>query len=226
MNSHKLRTLAALAAVVILGVMLAACARAASTAVIPTSNVPTLPASDATNDANMNAISTELAIQATQTAFALGVGGGGEGTLLPVNPIPGAETPTPTIPPVIIEQPTPTPVPPVAVSCSNPYTVKQGDWIYKIARECHVEPSAVLAANPGIAPNYIKPGQQIVMPAAGATAVPPATPQACTGSHTVVRGETLFRIAYNCGLTSEEMARLNNIPYPYVIQPGQVLRFP
>jgi LysM repeat protein len=41
-----------------------------------------------------------------------------------------------------------------------------------------------------------------------------------------VAGENLFRIAYNCGLTTEELAKANGIPYPYVIQPGQELKFP
>jgi LysM repeat protein len=64
------------------------------------------------------------------------------------------------------------------------------------------------------------------MPAAGATAVPPATPQACTGTHTVAQGENLFRIAYNCGFTTEELALFNGIAFPYVIHPGDVIRLP
>jgi LysM repeat protein len=136
---------------------------------------------------------------------------------------------------------TPTPVPPTPVppagattpapagaACTNPYTVKQGDWIYKIARDCKVEPSAIIAVNPGINPNFIKPGQQLNMPTPGATPVPPATSQAqaCSGTYTVKSGNNLFRIAYNCGLTTEQMAAANGIKFPYTIYPGQVLKYP
>jgi LysM repeat protein len=164
------------------------------------------------------------AIRMTQTAQAVaGVGGGGEVTGTPAA---GAVTPavpaaTTAAPPAVAPA---TPVP--LGSCPNPYTVKSGDWIYKIARECRVDPSAIIAANPGINPSVLTPGQKLNMPAAGAAPVPGATQQTCTGSHTVVRGENLFRIAYNCGLTTEQLAAANGIPYPYTIYPGQVLKFP
>jgi LysM repeat protein len=48
----------------------------------------------------------------------------------------------------------------------------------------------------------------------------------CVGPHTVLAGENLFRIALNCGLTTEQMAAVNGIADPYVIYPGQVLVYP
>jgi LysM repeat protein len=115
-----------------------------------------------------------------------------------------------------------TPVP-AAVACPNPYVVKQGDWIYKIARECKVEPAAILAVNPGVNANFITPGQKLNMPS-GSAAQPSA--QACTGNYTVVKSDTLFNIAYRCGLTTEQLAAANGIRYPFVIHPGDVLKFP
>jgi LysM repeat protein len=179
----------------------------------------------------MNAVGTAIAAQTTEQAG---------GQVAGVATQPAAETsvvaeasPTPAAP-AITETPaapvtTATPVPPaVGVGCPNPYTVKEGDWIYKIARDCNVEPSAIVALNPGINPNRIVPGQQLNMPAAGATAVPPATPlaQACTGTYTVKSGDNLFRIAYNCGLTTEKLAAFNAIPFPYTIYVGDVIKFP
>jgi LysM repeat protein len=204
---------------------LAACTRSASSGVVPT---PTTPPQGVAGGGEpqatdaMNALGTALALQITQTAQAAGVGG----------TAPGGETPTPTALTGGLATPTAappagaTPVPATGGSCSNPYTVKQGDWIFKIARDCRVEPSAIIAANPGISPDRISPGQKLNMPAAGATAVPPATPQSCTGTHTVVQGENLFRIAYNCGLTTEQLAGVNGVKFPYIIHPGDVLRFP
>jgi LysM repeat protein len=103
--------------------------------------------------------------------------------------------------------------------------VQSGDWIYKIARNCNVAVSALIAANPGINPNNISAGQQLNMPGAGATPMPGVPQAVCTGTHTVVAGDTLFRLAYGCGFTVEQLAAANGIVYPYTIYPGQVLKF-
>jgi len=224
MNLAKLRTIAP-TALICLGLVLAACTRSANPDIVPTATTGTdiQGVAGGDQDATMAAIGTEVSNQLTQTAVAAGTLALPTATTVPVVP-PGA-TPTP----VPVGQPgaTATPIPTAAgAGCSSPYTVQQGDWIYKIARTCNVQPSAIIAANPGINPNYIVPGQTLNMPAAGATAVPPATPTVCTGTHTVVRGENLFRIAYNCGLTTEQLAAANSIAFPYTIFPGQVLKFP
>lgn len=222
---------AAVNVLLLVGLALAACTRSATNiGNVPPSATPLPGGSDGgggglvtQQDPTMAALGT--AIRMTQTAQALaasGAGGGGE-----------VETPTPTFSSLSLE--TPTPLPPTATvtvavavggGCPNPYTVKQGEWIYQIARTCQVDPSAIIAANPGINPNFIQPGQQLNMPAPGTGPVPPATAIACTGTHTVVKGENLFRIAYNCGLTTEQLAAFNSIPYPYTIYTGQILRFP
>ncbi|HVX03735.1 MAG TPA: peptidoglycan DD-metalloendopeptidase family protein [Rhodanobacteraceae bacterium] len=42
--------------------------------------------------------------------------------------------------------------------------------------------------------------------------------------YTVARGDTLYSIAFANGMDARQLAALNNIPPPYVIHPGQVLR--
>jgi LysM repeat protein len=227
---------------VCVGLLLGACTRSASqNNGLPTATLgvgePLGVGGD--QDATMAAIGTLITGQATQTAVAAAATAG-----IPIPPTatldPGAggavATPVPTVegqPPlptattgVIIQ---PTAAPPVAgVPCSNPYTVQSGDWIYQIARKCGLNARDIIAANPGINPNAIVPGQVINLPTGTtttpATAVPPAA--GCTGTRTVVSGDTLFRIAYGCGITVEQLAAANAIVFPYTIFPGQVLRFP
>lgn len=207
--------------------VLAACTRSASTGVVPTAT--TVPQGVAPGGAEptdaMNALGTALALNITQTAIAQSSTGGGQTPQAP--PAGAGVTPTP-IPPTPVPPAAATTPAPAGAACTNPYTVKQGDWIYKIARDCKVEPSAIIAVNPGINPNFIKPGQKLNMPTPGATPVPPATSQAqaCSGTYTVKSGNNLFRIAYNCGLTTEQMAAANGIKFPYTIYPGQVLKYP
>jgi LysM repeat protein len=176
----------------------------------------------------MNAVGTQIAEAATQQASGQpqATPQPGEPTAAPTNtpaPIQPAATDTPAA-----SVSTATPIAPVGAGCPNPYTVKQGEWIYKIARDCNVEPSAIIALNSGINPDRIIPGQTLNMPPAGATAVPPATPlaTACSGTYTVRSGDNLWRIAYNCGLTVETLAAANGIPFPYTIYVGDVIRFP
>ncbi len=224
-------TLAALM-LLILSLALSACTLSASQAPTPTTTgAGAGPGGGggldgAVPDATMAALGTEVARQMTVTAEAAGPGdqaGPGE----PVGGATPIDQPTVTpLSPVVAATATPV-VPAIPTGCSNPYIVKGGDWIYKIARECNVAPSALIAANPGINPDRIKPGQALNMPAAGATPVPGAPAAICTGTYTVRQGDNLFRLAYNCGLTTEELARLNNIPFPYDrITPGQVIRYP
>ena len=207
--------------------VLAACTRSASTGVVPTATTApqgVAPGGAEPTDA-MNALGTALALNITQTAIAQSSTGGGQTPQAP--PAGAGVTPTP-VPPTPVPPAAATTPAPAGAACTNPYTVKQGDWIYKIARDCKVEPSAIIAVNPGINPNFIKPGQKLNMPTPGATPVPPATSQAqaCSGTYTVKSGNNLFRIAYSCGLTTEQLAAANGIKFPYTIYPGQVLKYP
>jgi LysM repeat protein len=231
-----------LLALVVLGLLVGACTRSASQGNgLPTA---TTGAGDpfgvggGDQDATMAAIGTLITGQATETAIAAA---GGDGEIVPptatvdpnlgggtggevATPVPTLPVPLPTPVPGVL-QPTAAP-PPVGVPCPNPYTIQSGEWIYQIARKCGLNPKDIIAANPGINPNYVVPGQVINLPGtpAGATPVPPAA--GCTGTRTIVTGDTLYRIAYGCGLTVEQLAAANGITFPYTIFPGQVLRFP
>lgn len=238
-NLHPRLTLLA---VVCVGLLVGACTRSASQNNLPTATTAAgdpLGVGGSDQDATMAAIGTLITGQATETAIA--AGGGvvlpATATLDPALGIPTVDpalaTPVPTVAivvpttdPGIAVQPTAAPPVVAPTTCPNPYTVQSGDWIYQIARKCGLSARDIIAANPGINPHYIVPGQVINLPGGGvpATAVPPTT--ACTGTRTVVTGDTLFRIAYNCGLTVEQLAAANSITFPYTIFPGQVIRFP
>jgi LysM repeat protein len=182
----------------------------------------------------MDALGTQLA--ATQAAQQAGTGGTPGSVPSPDSPAQATATatqlgPVATATPIVSTATALAPAPTaVGAACASPFTVRQGDWIYKIARECRLDPKAIIAANPGINANRLTPGQRINLPGAAVTPVPGASatpaPSACTGTYTVRAGDNLFRIAFRCGLTTEQMARRNNVPAPYIIYPGQVLTYP
>ncbi|MBI5828671.1 MAG: LysM peptidoglycan-binding domain-containing protein [Chloroflexi bacterium] len=171
-------------------------------------------AADATNSAVMQQL---LIAGQTQTAQALS----GEPGVIVVST---AVVSTPVALATAIPLPTSTPLP-AAVTGPISYTVKSGDWLYQIAREHNVDPGALIAANPQINPNAVlEPGTVITIPGSS-TPVPAA---ATTGEKTYVvkAGDNLFRIGLNNATTYLVLAQLNNIPAPYTVYPGQVLKLP
>lgn len=171
-------------------------------------------------------------------------------SVTPPTPVP-TDTPvvtsTVTIPPTTAPAPVPTsapvasstPVTPVApappISAPGTYTVQWGDTLTKIALKFGVTTQAIVAANPGLNPNYIVPGQTIVIPAPGGPAAPSPTagpglvqpPSAgCTPTYTVQRGDWIYAIARRFGISVAALLAANSGTNPNILYPGQVLNIP
>lgn len=204
--------------------VLAACTRSATTPTVPETadglgGGPSddAAATQAVEAANSTSMAALLVQGQTQTAAAATAGippavattavPAGGATNTPTAAVPAAATPAP------------------AVTGPKQYTVKAGDWLYKIARENGVSPEALIAANPKINPDAVLiPGTVLTIPGSS-TPVPGST---TTGQKTYVvkGGDNLFRIALNNGTTYQTLAQLNSIPAPYTVFPGQVLKLP
>ncbi len=148
-------------------------------------------------------------------------------TMLPT-PTSGAGAPQPTQAAPVAEAtavPTEASGAPVAGTCTNPYTVQRGEWLYSIARKCGVTPGAIMAANPMVNLNTLYPGQSLVMPGATSGGT---TPGGATGGNTYVvqRGDTMFSIARRFNVTVQALMAINGISNPNFIFAGQVLTIP
>jgi lipoprotein NlpD len=104
--------------------------------------------------------------------------------------------------------------------------VMAGDTLYSIAWESGRDYRDLAAWNRIPPPYLIKPGQQLrLFPPRGADQrSPSADGLAADEYHDVVRGETLYGIARNAGVSVRALAAWNGIAPPYVIKPGQRLR--
>ena len=226
--AHKFNMIALLVCVALL---VTACTREATTDALPTTAPEGVggggepPAQQATNAAAMELL---LAQGLTQTAQAsggiTGLSTSAPGAITPT-PLVGQQTPVPV--PAVTAAPTATRAPTAIPVASNPtsYTVQSGEWLYSIARKFNITPQALIAANPQINANTVlQPGTVLNIPS-GSSPVPGAT---TTGEKTYVvkPGENLFRIALNSGTNYQTLAQLNNIPSPYTVFPGQVLKMP
>lgn len=121
---------------------------------------------------------------------------------------------------------------PVATGSASTYTVQWGDWLNKIAGRFGVTTQAIIAANPGLNPNYISPGQVLNIPAAGQpgpTSTPgaPVPPPAnVPGTYTVQRGDWFYAIARKFGVSVVALQAANPTMNPNFVYPGQVLNIP
>jgi len=148
-------------------------------------------------------------------------------------PVPGGSVSTPSSGAV-------TPVVPSGEPTT--YTVQQGEWFYQIARKFGVSVAQLQAANPGVNPNFLYPGQVLNVPgggAAGPTAIPsgattptpsgaPTPTPGAGGSQTyaVQSGDTLYAIAVRFHTTTYAIQIANHLPNANAIYPGMVLIIP
>lgn len=139
-----------------------------------------------------------------------------------VTTIPLTRTPTVVATPTVLATATATPL----SGTPTTYIVQWGDWLRKIAEKHNVTVEAILAANPGINPNVIYPGQTLNIPAPGGVPPTPSTPPTEPTTYTVQRGEWLTQIARKFGLSVNQLLAANPGINPNLLRPGQVLRIP
>jgi len=99
------------------------------------------------------------------------------------------------------------------------YTVQAGDTLFGLSLTYDSTVQEIMLAN-GLNSETIYEGQTIIIPGYSGVAAPVVSQD---GLHTVSTGETLFSIAVAYGTTVDALATGNNLAFPYIIYPGQVL---
>ena len=128
-----------------------------------------------------------------------------------------------------------TPTPPAN---GTEYVVAQGDTFSKIASKVKVPMAAVIAANPGIEPTKLRPGQKLHIPPAPpvmASAMTPsstptsvAAPSTSAGGeqvYTVKSGDNLIKIGGQFGVSVKAIRSANSLKTDS-IRVGQKLKIP
>ncbi|MFW5714013.1 MAG: LysM peptidoglycan-binding domain-containing protein [Brevefilum sp.] len=130
--------------------------------------------------------------------------------------------PTPT------NTPEPTEVIPVpTVTTPAEYTLKDGEFLFCIARRFNVNPEDLLALN-GIAEGeLLSAGTEIQIPQTGSWPGESRTLKPHPTTHTVTAGETVYSIACEYGdVTPEAIIAVNQLEEPYDLSAGQTLQIP
>jgi LysM repeat protein len=105
------------------------------------------------------------------------------------------------------------------------HVVAPGENLYRISLRYNVTMQAIANANNIRNLNLIFAGQRLTIPAGGGNP-PPTQPPPTQSTYTVVRGDTLARIAARFGTTVQALAQANGITNINLIYVGQVLRIP
>jgi LysM repeat protein len=201
----------------ILGWILSGCTRSASTSP-PDSNAAVSTDDESGSRATMDAMRATLLAQTEQPA-----------TTEPptITPTPTIEPPTPTLTPT-----GPTETPPVVFNTptsqagqETTYIVQAGDSVYSVARAYGITPDELIARNSLQYPYYLDIGQELIIPVGGSSP-PGSTPAPGTRQHVVQQGEWIYSIARKYGVSPNDIIALNNLPYPYIVYPGDVLNIP
>jgi LysM repeat protein len=126
---------------------------------------------------------------------------------------------------------------PVAASDMLLFPVSAGDTLWGIARRFDVSVADLTAANPGIDPLRLREGQTLRVPSSlAAVAVPEAKPDQEAPApvvsaepgrlHSVVTGDTLWRLARRFGVSLDALMRENAGIDPDRLHVGQTVRLP
>jgi LysM repeat protein len=107
------------------------------------------------------------------------------------------------------------------------YTVKAGDTVSGIASRHGLATASVLALNGLGWKSLIFPGQVLKL-TSGSTAPAPSTPpQASSGGrYTIVKGDTISRIAGRFGVSTQSVLSANGLSWSSIIYPGQTIAIP
>lgn len=103
------------------------------------------------------------------------------------------------------------------------YTVQSGDTLWKIAQKFGTTIDAIVKANNLDPAKYLYIGQKLTIPTAATTSEPPVAQPVI---HTVISGDTLWKISVKYGTTIDAIVKANNLdPAKYLII-GQKLTIP
>ncbi len=103
---------------------------------------------------------------------------------------------------------------------AEPYTIRQGDTLYSIARRFDVDVANIVSENPGIDIHALSIGQNIQIPQGSG-----GTSQGAFSTYHVQKGDTLYSIARRFAVSLVELQQLNDLSNTH-IRVGMALRIP
>ncbi len=119
-------------------------------------------------------------------------------------------------------------LPGVAAAQGTAYTVRPGDTLNSIAARHGATAAAIVRANGLSNPDFLRVGQQLVIPtrSPGSSSAGQASSGSGNATYTVKAGDTLAKIAARFGVNARAIIRANNIANPDLLRAGAKLTIP
>lgn len=114
------------------------------------------------------------------------------------------------------------------------HVVTRGETIYSISRFYQVNAQELMRANGISDPSRLQAGRRLTIPASAADSAVSHAPAAVSSAaqaqsltdHRVVRGDTLYSIARNNGISLQALLEINNFSSNHVIRVGDIVKIP
>ncbi|MDR2965964.1 MAG: M23 family metallopeptidase [Treponema sp.] len=106
------------------------------------------------------------------------------------------------------------------------HVVGRGDTIYSISRFYSVNADELMRANNISDPSRLLVGARLRIPATASASLPSQGPALNLTDYRVVRGDTLFSIARNNGITLANLLEINRFSSNHVIRVGDIVKIP
>lgn len=112
----------------------------------------------------------------------------------------------------------------LAADADGTYQVRQGETLFEVMRKTGIPVNAIIRQNQLPAPYHLRAGQALTLTGA-LPAVESETYQPDTSwFYVVMAGDTVYEVARKTGIPVGKLIDLNQLPLPYYIQAGQVLK--
>ena len=114
----------------------------------------------------------------------------------------------------------------VTVHKGEIYPVQPGEHLMQIARELEIGWEELAEFNELQAPYLLYPGDVLYLPSDSDEAATSSVsnPADLPTSYIATRNESLYALAHRFGLNWVELAAINNIPFPFMVTPGQSIQ--
>ena len=106
------------------------------------------------------------------------------------------------------------------------YTVAEGDAWFSVATAAGVTTGALLAANAADASTVLYPGDVLCLPDGAPRSAPTSDGASCASKHTVVNGDSWFRISRSADVSLESLLDANDANADAVLQLGAEICLP